>query len=100
MRVVDPEDSHAVVNPDLHHPADLGVQAFRIIVEVERVDVLVLLRWVLRVRDRAVGAGGEPLWMRGYPGMVGCAAKGQVESDLQAEVSRPGHESVEVVEGS
>ena len=54
-----------------------------VVVEVERVDVLVLLRRVLRVGDGAVGQGGEPLRMLGDPRVVGRALQGQVERDLQ-----------------
>ena len=42
----------------------------RVVVEVDRVDVLVLLRRVLRVGDRAVGAHGEPLRVLGHPRVV------------------------------
>ena len=56
VRVVDPEDPHAVGRPVAHDPQALGVEALGVVVEVQRVDVLVLLRRVLGVRDRAVGA--------------------------------------------
>ena len=60
VRVVDAEDLDPVVDPHLHDPAHLGVGALGVVVEVERVDVLVLLGRVLGVGDRAVGAGREP----------------------------------------
>ena len=44
VRVVDPEDLHPVVHPVPNHPQHLVVEAGRIVVEVQRVDVLVLLR--------------------------------------------------------
>ena len=67
VRVVDAEDLDPVVDPHLDHPAHLGVDARGVVVEVERVDVLVLLRRVLGVGDGAVGAGGEPLRVRRAP---------------------------------
>ena len=61
VRVVDAEDPHAVRHPEPDDPQHLAADAGRVVVEVDRVDVLVLLRRVLGVGDGAVGAGGEPL---------------------------------------
>ena len=88
----------AIQNSD--HPEDLGVEAGRVVVEVERVDVLVLLGRVLGVGDGAVRAGGEPLRVLGDPGMVGRALQREVERNLEAEVRGRGHEVVEVVDGA
>ncbi len=71
--VVHPEDPDAVVDPHLDDPADLGVNALRVVVEIQRVDVLVLLRRILRERDGAVVAGGEPFRVaspRGGPARI------------------------------
>ena len=62
MRVVDAEDPDAAVDPEQRDveqrlPQRPPVVAF----EVERVDVLVLLRRILGVLDRAVGPVAEPL---------------------------------------
>src|SRR3546814_5193549 len=66
--VVDPEDADAVVDPVQQHvPAGLPegrAVGFVVRPEVDRVDVLVLLRRVLGVPDRTVGALGEPLRVR------------------------------------
>ena len=96
VRVVDAEDRHAVVDPQLDDVAHGLVDALRVVVEVQGVDVLVLLRRVLRVSDGAVGARREPLGMLLDPRMVGGALEGQVESDLQAEASGALDEAVEV----
>ena len=61
VRVVDPEDPHAVGHPLLDDAQHLATDAGRVVVEVDRVDVLVLLGRVLGVGDRPVGPGGEPL---------------------------------------
>ena len=98
VRVVDPEDPHAVRHPEPDDAQHLAADAVGVVVEVERVDVLVLLRRVLGVGDRAVGAGGEPLRVRGHPRVVGRALQGEVERDLEAELAGPGHERVEVLE--
>ena len=98
VRVVHPEDPHTVRHPQPDDPQALGVDAVPVGVEVDRVDVLVLLRRVLRVRDRAVGAVGEPLRMVLHPRVVGGGLQGEVHRHLQAELVRPGHEPVEGVE--
>ena len=76
----------------IHMPDDpqhLGVDPLGVVVEVERVDVLVLLRRVLRVRDRAVGPGGEPLRVLDDPGVVRRGVQRQVERDLHAQLAGP-----------
>jgi hypothetical protein len=100
VRVVHAEDPHPVLDPVQHHPQRLGVDPGRVVVEVDRVDVLVLLRRVLRVRDRAVGADGEPLGVLGHPRVVGGALQREVERDLHPEVPGAVDERVEVVDGA
>ena len=56
----------------------------RVVVEVQRVDVLVLLGRVLGVGDGAVGPGGEPLRVLFDPRVIGRGLQGQVERDLHA----------------
>src|SRR3712207_6940860 len=51
VRVVDAEHLHAVVDPVLHDAADLRRQAAHVVVEVERVDVLVLDRKSTRLNS-------------------------------------------------
>ena len=55
--------------------------------EVERVDVLVLLRRVLGVLDRAVGPVAEPLGVLGDPRVVGRALERDVERQLDAALA-------------
>ena len=61
------------------------VDALWVVVEVQGIDVLVFLGWVLRIRDGAVQAGGEPLGMLLDPWVVGGGLEGKVEGQLQAE---------------
>ena len=98
VRVVDAEHLDAVAHPEPHDAQHLVGQALEVVVEVERVDVLVLLRRVLGVRDGAVGAGGEPLRVRLDPGVVGRALQREVERDLEPELVGLGDERVEVVD--
>src|SRR3546814_15199886 len=64
------------------------------------IDVLILLRRVLGIGDGPVGAGGEPLRVRGDPGVVGRRLQGHVEGDLEVELTGPGDERVEVLEAA
>ena len=100
VRVVDPEDPDAVRHPVLDDAQHLAADPDRVVVEVDRVDVLVLLRRVLGVGDRAVGAGGEELRVRLDPRVVRGHLQGEVEGDLEAEPVGAGHERVEVLEGA
>ena len=71
VRVVHPEDPHAVADPELDHALQLLPQlAAGLRLEVEGVDVLVALRGVLRVLDRAVRPVLEPLRVRLDPRVV------------------------------
>ncbi len=100
VRVVDAEDLHAARDPELDDPQHLLADALGIVVEVDRVDVLVLLRRVLGVRDRAVRPGREPVGVLGHPGVIGRALQGQVECDLETEPVGLGDERGEVLRGA
>ena len=86
VRVVDPKNLDAVIHPEPHHAQHFVVEAGRVVVEVDRVDVLVLLRRVLGVGDGAVGQFGEPLAVILGPRVVRRALQRQVERDLHAQV--------------
>src|SRR5262249_56758815 len=100
MRVVDPEDPDPMIHPVPQDPQRLGVETLRVVVEVERVDVLVLLRRVLRVSDRPVRPGGEPLRVPPNPGVVRRGLQRKIERDLEPELTGPADERVEVGEGA
>ncbi len=89
VRVVHPEDAHPVGHPVPHHPQDLGVEAFVVPVEVDRVDVLVLLRRVLRVGDGTVALDREPLGVGSSPtdGRARTAAPGRARPPCRAGAS-------------
>ena len=100
VRVVDPEDPHPPLGPRLEHAAARLPQRDAVLVaigpEVDRVDVLVLLRRVLGVADGAVGQAGEPLGVLGGPRVIGAALEGDVERHFDTELGGPGDEAVEV----
>ena len=61
VRIVDAEDLDAVRRPELDHALELLPQPGPVFgFEVEGIDVLIFLRRVLGVFDRAVGAMAEP----------------------------------------
>ena len=96
VRVVHAEDLHIVRDPVVHHAQQFRVEAGLVVVEVDRVDVLVLLGRVLRVGDGAVRLGGEPLRVLGHPRVVRRALDRQVERDFQVQFRRSLHERLEV----
>ena len=98
VRVVDPEHGDRRARSRTDDPQHLGVDTGRVVVEVDRIDVLVLLRRVLGVGDRSVGPGGEPLRVFGDPRVVRRALQGKVQSHLQAEILGRCDEVVEVLD--
>ncbi len=100
VRVVDPKDLDAVVHPVLNNPQHLVVEAAGIVVEVQRVDVLVLLgRVFFRVGDRAVGQFSEPLPVIFFgPRVIRGALQRKIQCDFKPVVAGRGDEPVEVVD--
>ena len=78
--IVDPEDSDIPRAPEQSHVQEFAPQLAPLrALEVERVDVLVLLGWVLRVLDAAVRPVAEPLWVFGHVRMIRRALIGQID---------------------
>ena len=87
VRVVDAEDADALLDPELEHGLQLVPERAPVLgLEVERVDVLVFLRRVLGVADRAVGPVAEPRRVLFHVRVVGRGLERDVERDLQAEL--------------
>src|SRR5205085_1826200 len=62
MGIVDAEDGYAVADPEVEHGLQLVPQRLPCICfEVERVDVLILLGWILGVLDGPIGTLPKPL---------------------------------------
>ena len=84
VRIVDPEDLHALLDPEQDDvPKRVPDRRQGVAVEVDVDDVLVFLRRVLGVFDRAVRPPVEPFRMLLDPGMVGRAVDREVDRDLE-----------------
>src|SRR5262249_6518790 len=66
--------------------------------EIDREDVLVLLRRIFRVANGAVGSMVKPFRVLAHPGMVGRALEGDVERHLHPEPLGRAHEAPEIIE--
>src|SRR5581483_7055138 len=98
VRVVDAEDRDAARDPEQHDVAQRGPEALPVLrVEVDVVDVLVALRRILGVLQRAVGAPVEPFGMLLEPRVVGRALDREVERDLEPELLRVRAEPLELL---
>ena len=69
--VVDAEDRHAGVDPQFENTLDFLLDAGHVGIEVDRIDVLILLRRVLREGDGAVRLVAEPIRVLLDPRVVG-----------------------------
>ena len=99
VRIVDAEDAHALARPEEHDVAQRGPQRRRAVaVEIDVDDVLIFLRRVLGVFDRAVRPPVEPVRMLLQPRMIGRALDREVERDLQPVLARRRDEAAEIVE--
>ncbi|MNN48248.1 hypothetical protein D3C81_1627190 [compost metagenome] len=98
MRVVDAEDLHALLDPADHDVAQFHPQARNRLrgIEVDVDDVLVFLRRILRVLDRAVRPPVEPARVLLEPWMVLGALDGKIQGDFQAMGRSGRHQSAEV----
>ena len=72
MRIVDAEDPNTMIDPELKD-AQRFLNEARLVssVEIDRIDILVLLGWILGVLDSPVGSMTELLGMVAYPRMIG-----------------------------
>ena len=98
--VVHAEGGHSQIHPELHHTVDLLVDLLRRVVEVQGIDVLVLLRWVLGIGDGAIGEHGEELGVLLGPGVIRGCLQGQVEGDLQIQFLSTCQQFLEVLDGA
>ncbi|MNX68803.1 hypothetical protein D3C86_1000010 [compost metagenome] len=102
VRIVDAKQLHALLDPTNDDVAQFDPQARNRIggIEVDVDDVLVFLRRVFRVFDRAVGAPVEPARMLLEPRVVLGTLDGKIESDLQAIVLGRRHQPAKVFAGA
>src|SRR5690606_25027775 len=93
------ENCDAPFDPETQNVAECVPKVFLVVgPEVDRVDVLILLGWVLRVADRAIGAVGEPLGVFRNPWVVRRALNGEVEGHVDLVPFGFFYEVVEVLE--
>ena len=83
--VVDAENLDSTRNPELDYSQNFEVNALRVIIEVDWVDVLVLLRWVLGIGNGAVGTSCEPLRVGLNPWVIRRSLQSQIHGNLEAE---------------
>src|SRR5450759_5079355 len=101
MRVVNPEDPHTLLDPELDDALQLIPQFLPVLcLEVEGVDVLILLGRVLGVLGRAIRPATKPLRMLADVRVIGSTLKGDVERQLQAVLCCAGHQAPEVLEST
>ena len=100
VRVIHAEDRYAMLDPELENAEDLLVDALRVVIEVQGVDILVLLRRILGEGDGSVGAGGEPLRVLLEPRMVRRTLEGQINGHFHAVLACPCDKVIEVLEGT
>ena len=90
VRIVHPKDAHPLRDPVVDDALQLVPQRAPVVgVEVERIDVLILLRRILGVLDAAVGSMPEPGRMLVHVRMVRRALERDVERDLDARARAP-----------
>jgi len=99
MGVVDPEDPDTLIHPEQHHASQLGPERLPVLtLEIERQDVLVLLRGVLGILHRPIRALAKPLGPLRHVGVVRRALERQVEGHLDALRLGLAEETTEVLE--
>src|SRR5713226_8688079 len=101
VRVVDAKYFDAASDPEIDDAFQLAPQGAPVSrLEIERIDVLVLLRRIFGVLHAAVGPVLEPSRMLRHVGMVRRALECQVHRDLYAERARHDQKAIEVSEAA
>ena len=101
MRVVDPEDADTLLGPEEDDRQELLPELPPVLVlEVERIDVLVFLGRVLCVLDGAVGPVLEPFGVLAHVRVVGRALERDVERHVDALAGGRRDQAAEVGQGS
>ena len=88
VRVIHPERGHSYLHPEHHHLVDLRIDIRGIIIKIQRINILVLLRRILRIRDRAVRLRREEIPMLYRPRVIRCRLQRQINRNLQPQLLR------------
>ena len=70
VRVIDSEESHTFADPILDDSDDFSEESWIVVVEIDRIDILIFLRWILGVCDGSISALREELLIALHPGMI------------------------------
>ena len=100
VRVVNTEDRHTRLDPQVHNAFDFFFDAFHVGIEIDRVNILILLRRILGECDGAVRLGAEPVRMRLNPRVVRRALQSEIKRDFQAQLVGTLAECLEIVHGA
>src|SRR5690606_6365261 len=98
MRVVDPENAYALVDPENHNVAQrtpeggLSWGTGQGTVKVRIDDVLVALRRILRILQSAVHPPIEPVGMLSQPGMIRRTLNGKIQRNLEPVLMSSRHQ--------
>ncbi len=99
VRVVHPERGHSLVDPEEHDALQFLPEIAPVgALEIDRIDILIFLRRVLRVLDRPVGSHVEPVGMVLHPGVVRRALDSEVQGDVHPQPTSRLNEGAEVVQ--
>src|SRR4026207_2364734 len=99
MRIVDPKDPHALLDPVRHDALQFVPQfAPSVGLELKRENILILFRGVFRILDGPIRPDAKPLPMLLHVGMIRRALKRDVQGNLDAMGPRSLHQSSEVVQ--
>ena len=76
--IINAKNCDSLINPEVDDPQYFIADARIIIVEINRINILILLWWVFCVSDRSIRAGSEPFWICRYPRMIGGGLKSEI----------------------
>ena len=97
VRIVDPEDTNSLIDPELKNVLQLipqrpPIRAFK----VQRVNVLIFLWRILRVLYGSIRTLPEPFRMLLHVRVIGSALKRDIESNFEAVLRSLGHKMPKV----
>ena len=97
MRIIDAKDAHTLLDPEIENALQFLPQRPPLrALEIQRIDILILLRRILGILYRAVRTLAEPFRMLAHVGMIRRALKRDIERDLESVLFGFGHEPPEI----
>src|SRR5262245_32513597 len=88
MRVIHTKNPHTLFAPEEDNALQFVPKLLPIFaLKIQRIDILIFFRWILRVLDRSVRALAEPLRMFRHIGMIRRALKSDVQGDFNVKLS-------------